>query len=80
MGTKEVEAGKVAVVTLTTKDGHVKGLLDLPPSYDDITKDEKVVVNLEPVHGAKAKIALDDDDEITEPLPQKKDDQNQSIV
>lgn len=80
VGTKEVEAGKVAVVTLTTKDGHIKGLLDLPPSYDDITKDEKVVVNLEPVHGAKAKIPMEDDDEITEPLPQKKDDQNQSIV
>lgn len=79
--TKEVEAGKVAVVTLTTKDGQVQGLLDLPPSYDDVTKDEKVVVNLEPVHGAKPKIAREqEDDEIAEPLPMKKEDQNQSIV
>ena len=60
--TKEMEANGLATIVV----GDAKKPLDLPPSYDDVTKNE-----LEPVHDFKAKVVLVDDDDIVEPLPEK---------
>ena len=53
--------------------------VDLPPSYDDlmITSElKKKALDAEEDDGFSAKLVLEDDEEIVEPLPQKANESN----
>jgi len=74
---KELEAnGAVATIIMPPTNELEK--VDLPPSYDDlmITSELKKKVVDEEEDGFSAKLVLEDDEEIVEPLPQKANESN----
>jgi len=78
---KELEAnGAVATIIMPPTNELEK--VDLPPSYDDlmITAElKKKEAGLEDDDdGFSAKLVLEDDEEIVEPLPQKQNEANES--
>merc|ERR1711992_456438 len=66
VGTKELEANSIVNPHLAILDVQKAYPLDLPPSYDDVTK---IKVNLVPVHETKA-ISVNEESN-AEPLPEK---------
>jgi len=75
---KELEAnGAVATIIMPPTNELEK--VDLPPSYDDlmITSElKKKALEAEEDDGFSAKLVLEDDEEIVEPLPQKANESN----
>lgn len=75
---KELEAnGAVATIIMPPTNELEK--VDLPPSYDDlmITSElKKKALDAEEDDGFSAKLVLEDDEEIVEPLPQKANESN----